>query len=170
MVGPGALVWTEGERMGGSSSWPRESIWSGWPMRALNRGLSAACRDRFSNQKWDQPPLGNRHHCCISAINNVLTAHCEDDFWREFLMFFWRWYAGASIEFETNKGRVISFHPYLATRFKRMSNFILCLNMAILRQKDKEVTIRASPGQEIIMLKIKYYLKEAFNAEDQIHL
>ena len=27
-----------------------------------------------------------------------------------------RWYAGASFEFETNKGRVISFHPYLATK------------------------------------------------------
>ena len=49
-----------------------------------------------------------------------------------------RWYAGASVEFETNKGRVMSFHPYLATR-----------------QRDQEVTIRATPGHEIIMLKIK---------------
>ena len=42
------------------------------------------------------------------------------------------------MEFETNKGRVMSFHPYLATR-----------------QRDQEVTIRAAPGHEIIMLKIK---------------
>ena len=49
-----------------------------------------------------------------------------------------RWYAGASVEFETNKGRMISFHPYLATR-----------------QNDQVVTYRADKGKEIIMLKIK---------------
>ncbi len=28
----------------------------------------------------------------------------------------YRWYAGASLELETNKGRIFSFHPHLATR------------------------------------------------------
>ena len=49
---------------------------------------------------------------------DVLTGDYEDDKWQRFLMFCSRWYAGASFEFETNKGRVISFHPYLATRFE----------------------------------------------------
>ena len=50
-----------------------------------------------------------------------------------------RWYAGASVEFETNKGRVVSFlSPYLSTGIK-----------------DQLVTLRADPGNEIIMLKIK---------------
>ena len=31
--------------------------------------------------------LGNRHHCCISVINNVLTAQFEDDFFFKFLIF-----------------------------------------------------------------------------------
>ena len=99
----------------------------------------------------------NRHHCCISVINNVIWQHNvkTTSGASSLNVFVWRWYAGASIEFETNKGRIISFHPYLATRFERMSKFICWLKMTILRQKDKEVTIRASPGQEIIMLKIK---------------
>ena len=153
MVEPGALVWMEGERMGGSSSSPRESIWPGSPMRASNRGLSAPYRNLFLKSA----SLGNRHHCCISVINNVIWQHNvkTTSGASSLNVFFWRWYAGASIEFETNKGRIISFHPYLATRFERMSKFILCLKMTIPRQKDKEVTIRASPGQEIIMLKIK---------------
>ena len=41
------------------------------------------------------------------------------------------------MEFETNKGRVISFHPYLATKVGDITTF------------------RAEPGKEIIMLKIK---------------
>ena len=49
-----------------------------------------------------------------------------------------RWYAGASVEFETNKGRVVSFLPYFSTGIK-----------------DQLTTMRADPGKEIIMLKIK---------------
>ena len=49
-----------------------------------------------------------------------------------------RWYAGASVEFETNKGRVVSFLPYFSTGIK-----------------DQLVTLKADPGKEIIMLKIK---------------
>ena len=45
------------------------------------------------------------------------------------------------MEFETNKGRVMSFHPHLATK-----------------QRDQEVTMRAQPGHEIIMLRIKWEL------------
>ena len=49
-----------------------------------------------------------------------------------------RWYAGAAVEFETNKGRVMSFHPHLRTGLK-----------------DQVVTFKAATGKEIIMLKIK---------------
>ena len=49
-----------------------------------------------------------------------------------------RWYAGASVEFETNKGRVVSYHPYLKTGIK-----------------EQVVTCKANPGKEIVMLKIK---------------
>ena len=49
-----------------------------------------------------------------------------------------RWYAGASVEFETNKGRVVSYHPYLKTGIK-----------------EQVVTCKAKPGKEIVMLKIK---------------
>ena len=49
-----------------------------------------------------------------------------------------RWYAGASVEFETNKGRVVSYNPYLKTGIK-----------------EQVVTCKAKPGKEIVMLKIK---------------
>ena len=49
-----------------------------------------------------------------------------------------RWYAGASVEFETNKGRVVSYHPYLKTGIK-----------------EQVVTCKAKPGKKIVMLKIK---------------
>ena len=62
-----------------------------------------------------------------------------------------RWYAGASVEFETNKGRVMSFHPYLATR-----------------QADQVVTMRAEQGKEIIMLQIKYR-KEVLTPSPILH-
>ena len=42
------------------------------------------------------------------------------------------------MEFETNKGRVISFLPIIATQVK-----------------GRVTTLRADPGKEIIMLKIK---------------
>ena len=51
---------------------------------------------------------------------------------------FQRWYAGAAVEFETNKGRVMSFHPHLRTGLK-----------------DQVVSFKAAAGKEIIMLKIK---------------
>jgi len=50
-----------------------------------------------------------------------------------------RWYAGASVEFETNKGRVMKFNPYLKTGLK-----------------DQQVTKKAENGMEIIMLNIKH--------------
>ena len=50
-----------------------------------------------------------------------------------------RWYAGASVEFETNKGRVVSFQPFLAGTWA-----------------GDVTTLRAGPGQEILRLKIKY--------------
>ena len=62
-----------------------------------------------------------------------------------------RWYAGASLELETNKGRVIGFHPHLATRCL----LVLVGVMVVTRQKDQEVTMVARPGHEIIMLRIK---------------
>lgn len=49
-----------------------------------------------------------------------------------------RWYAGASVEFETNKGRVVSYHPFLKTGIK-----------------EQVTTQKAQPGKEIVMLKIK---------------
>ena len=49
-----------------------------------------------------------------------------------------RWYAGASVEFETNKGRVVSFQPYFATK-----------------RPGDVTTLRAGPGKEIVRLKIK---------------
>ena len=49
-----------------------------------------------------------------------------------------RWFAGAAVEFETNKGRVVTFQPHLATSMK-----------------EDVTTLRAGPGCEIIMLKIK---------------
>ena len=42
------------------------------------------------------------------------------------------------MEFETNKGRLISFSPYMATKLK-----------------GEVTTLRAQPGKEIIMLRIK---------------
>ena len=57
-----------------------------------------------------------------------------------------RWYAGASVEFETNKGRVVSFLPYFSTGIK-----------------DQLVTMRADPGNEIIMLKIKLEMNRLRN-------
>merc|ERR1712130_776576 len=50
-----------------------------------------------------------------------------------------RWYAGSSVEFETNKGRIITFNPYLKTGLK-----------------DHEVTMKAKDGMEIVMLNIKH--------------
>merc|ERR1719422_1042617 len=50
-----------------------------------------------------------------------------------------RWYAGAAVEFETNKGRKISFHPFFRTGLK-----------------DQVVTKEADPGKEIVMLKVKH--------------
>ena len=49
-----------------------------------------------------------------------------------------RWYAGSSVEFETNKGRIMTFNPYLKTGLK-----------------DHEVTMKAKDGMEIVMLNIK---------------
>ena len=49
-----------------------------------------------------------------------------------------RWYAGASVEFETNKGRVVSYHPFLKTGIK-----------------EQVTTQMAQPGKEIVMLRIK---------------
>ena len=49
-----------------------------------------------------------------------------------------RWYAGASVEFETNKGRVVSYHPFLKTGIK-----------------EQVTTKKAQSGKEIVMLKIK---------------
>ena len=49
-----------------------------------------------------------------------------------------RWYAGASVEFETNKGRIVSFQPYLAGNWP-----------------GDVTTLRAGPGKEILRLKIK---------------
>ena len=156
--------------------WPGLERWCGWreqgwegvqahPGRAFDQGhpwepqtevcIKVAYRNLFWNHKWDQPPLATDTNA-VSALSTTWQHNVKTTSGAGFFKcFFWRWYAGASIEFETNKGRVISFHPYLATRFERMSKFILCLKMTIPRQKDKEVTIRASPGQEIIMLKIK---------------
>ena len=42
------------------------------------------------------------------------------------------------MEFETNKGRTISFHPYWATK-----------------KHGDVTTLRAGPGKEILRLKIK---------------
>ena len=54
------------------------------------------------------------------------------------IVLFHRWYAGAAVEFETNKGRKISFHPFFRTGLK-----------------DQVVTMEAEPGKEIVMLKVK---------------
>ena len=66
-----------------------------------------------------------------------------------------RWYAGASLELETNKGRVIGFHPHLATRCLLVLVVVIVGVMVVTRQKDQEVTMVARPGHEIIMLRIK---------------
>ena len=58
--------------------------------------------------------------------------------WGLYIQILKRWYAGAAVEFETNKGRVMSFHPHLRTGLK-----------------DQVVTFKAATGKEIIMLKIK---------------
>ena len=77
-----------------------------------------------------------------------------------------RWYAGASIEFETNKGRVISFHPYLATRFKELMIFIL------LMSNDHQA--KGQGGDDKGKCRTRDHhaedqVKQAFHAEDQVH-
>ena len=161
MVGPGALVWTEGERMGGSSSSPRESIWPGWPMRVWNRGLSCFHITVETSLPWQQTPLlYQRYQQCIDSsiwrrlLLQVLNISLEGGFpglLNTFLKvvcrgLHWVW---------DKQGSCYQLSSLLGNQVKRMNNFILCLKMIILRQKDKEVTIRASPRQEIIMLKIK---------------
>ena len=66
-----------------------------------------------------------QHPCCYHSLK-----YCH--------FYLVRWYAGASVEFETNKGRIMRFNPYFKTGLK-----------------DHEVTLIAKDGMEIIMLNIK---------------